>query len=238
MLDKIPLTRLLPKKPVSAIDGPAPKHIAITVAGISSHAKREKVEVAEAYRLIFDKVRELVQAAVRQDIPIITFSLVPARSLRDPLFEAIIGPMKDFFEAVPKEPLFHDNQVRITVLGKWYGMPSKVIEPIKRAVDATKDYDRFFCNFCINYDGQEEIVDACRILARKVQAERLGIDGITKEQVKDALYSSYFLPPSGIIVTGGERSLGGFLLWDASEARIAFTEKSFLALAPGDLQSL
>ena len=108
------------------------------------------------------------------------------------------------------------------MLGKWYDLPGRVVEPIKDAIDSTRDYDLYFLNLCVNYDGQEEIADACRLIARKVRAGRIDIDQITKSEIKENIYASYFLPPDVVVCTY-KRYFTGLLLWDSVRSTIYFT---------------
>ena len=114
-------------------------------------------------------------------------------------------------------------------------MPGKIIDPIKSLLDETKDYDQFFFNLCINYNGQEEIVDACRLVARQIKAEKLEPESITKDTIKENCYSSYFLPPTLIVKTGLSQSIPGLLLWDSSHSKIVFARKYWPELKIADL---
>jgi undecaprenyl diphosphate synthase len=111
----------------------------------------------------------------------------------------------------------------VSILGKWYDLPSRVVEPIKRIIEETKDYDSFFLNLCINYDGKEEIVDACKMILRKALLEKAEVDSIDSDTIKDNIYSSYFLPPDVIVKTGTGKRLHGFLLWDSTQAVVYFS---------------
>ena len=119
-------------------------------------------------------------------------------------------------------PFLKSEQIRVAVHGKWYELPEQIVEKIKKAVNDTKEFDKHFLNLCLNYDGQEEIVDACKLMALQVKLGRLSPEGITKEALKENLYSSGILPPS-VIISPTEQ-LNGFLLWDAAKARIVVGE--------------
>ena len=54
-------------------------------------------------------------------------------------------------------------------------------------------------------------------------AEKMDVDQIDMEMIKDNIYSSYFLPPDLIVKTGTGRRLHGFLLWDSSTSVIYFS---------------
>ena len=84
----------------------------------------------------------------------------------------------------------------------------------KQVIESTKDYDFFFTNFCINYSGHDEIVDACRLIARQVKAGKIDPNSISRETIKENLYSSYFIPPD-LIIKNGKATISGLLLWDS-----------------------
>ena len=101
--------------------------------------------------------------------------------------------------------------------------------------EETRDYDQFFLNFCVNYDGQDEIVDACKLIGKKIQAEKMDPDSLSKDAIKENLYSSYFLPPELMIVMNGKKNLSGFLLWDSIQASIYFSDKNWSDFSANDM---
>ena len=60
---------------------------------------------------------------------------------------------------------------------------------------------------------------------------------ITKESIKENVYSSYFLPPDVILIYG-ERKSTGLLLWDSVNSGIAFAGKSFMEFEEDDIAKL
>ena len=201
-----------------------PKHIAITTEGKTRWAKINKKQLAEAYKQSLINIKDTIKTQVKLNIPITTFYLL-STDIKDfePLSE-LVDFLVIFFNELPNLKLIKNNKIKISVLGKWYNLPGRVVEPIKKALDETKDYDSYFVNFCVNYDGQEEIVDACKLLARQVKAEKLDIDAIDKSSIKENLYASYFLPPD-IIIKNGKKKNANFLLWDSINSFIYFSEK-------------
>jgi len=149
---------------------------------------------------------------------------IPMLSLQIP------GDDNDFLENLFKSlsgwDFAKENQIKITVLGKWYKLPERVVEPLKQVIEDTKDYDKMFLNLCVLYDGQEEIVEACTLIARLVKLGKIDPEGISKELIKENLYTSYLLPPDLLIRLGNSRSTGGLLLWDSSKTTIYFAKKA------------
>ncbi|MFC1697057.1 polyprenyl diphosphate synthase [Nanoarchaeota archaeon] len=168
-------------------------------------------------------LKEIAHEQVNQDIPIISFYVLPSNfEYQDSMIDELIV----FFQNLVDDQHIHDNQVKISVLGKWYDLPHELTTSIKNIINATKDYDKYFLNLCINYDGQEEIIDACKMIARQVKNDKIDVDAISKDMVKENIYSSYFLPPNLIIKNGLPRN-SDLLLWDSHKSKIIFTKKEW-----------
>ena len=215
--------RGLRKKGIDPAKAALPKHIAMTVGGVGRWTKTYKKDKTEAYRRMLANIFDIMKHQTTMDIPIVTLFVVNSRVKEDEDFSEQMDALGEFFRELARDVNVFQNKVKISILGKWYDLPSRVVEPIKRVIDETKDYDNFFLNLCINYDGREEIVDACKIIVRKAMAEKMDVDFIDIEMMKDNIYSSYFLPPDLMIKTGTGRRLHGFLLWDSPYSVIYFS---------------
>jgi len=201
-----------------------PKHIAISMHGNIIWAEKNKTTKEEAYRKGFEIISRVIELQVSSNIPIITLNLLSEEMKDSENFPVFTEVIIDFFKNLKVNEILRNNQIKISVLGKWYDLPGRLVEPIKEVLEETKDYDRFFLNFCINYSGNEEIVDSCKIIARRIKAERIDIDAIDKELVKENAYSSYFLPPDLFIICY-RKELSGLLLWDSAHSKIFFSDK-------------
>jgi undecaprenyl diphosphate synthase len=210
-------------------------HLAFVCKGSIEWALKKKKKPYEGYRKSFEKILEVIEMQIRNNIPITTFYLLPASIEEHDDQPLMIDEITAFLSEFVRNKVVHDNKIKISVLGKWYSLPTRIIDPIKKIIDETKDYDQFFVNLCINYDGQEEIVDACKMVARRVKLGKIDVDSVSKETVKEDLYSSYFMPPDYIFVTGERKILSGFLLWDSVNSEIIFTKKSFPELNVEDI---
>ncbi|MFH0874891.1 MAG: polyprenyl diphosphate synthase [archaeon] len=202
-----------------------PKHIAITTEGKTHWAKINNKPLNDAYRQSLLNIKDIMKEQVKLNIPITTFYLL-STDIKDfePLSE-LVDFLVMFFNELPNLRLVRNNKIKVSVLGKWYNMPGRVVEAIKKSIDGTQEYDNFFVNFCVNYDGQEEIVDACKLLARQVKAEKVDIESIDKTSIKENLYSSYLLPPEIIIKNGEKKNIPNFLLWDSVNSYTYYSGK-------------
>lgn len=216
---------------------PKPKHVAITMGGQLEHAKAHKISTEELYKRMLSKLNWLIDMQINHNIPIITAYVLTANVKESEHFPLIMDKLVEFFENLRNNTGIYENKVKVSVLGKWYNLPGRAIDSIKAVIDETKDYDSFFMNLCINYDGREEIVDACRMIGRRIQAGKMDAEHIDKEAIKDNIYSSYFIPPDLVIKTGSEKKLSGFLLWDSTESHVVFCRKPWLRFNEKDFEA-
>lgn len=235
---------MLEKMRLSAGSVTAAKAHGIKHAAITMEASKEDLSYAAAHKAAVDDMYSqrnktmhwLIDAQAKLDIPILTIHLLPCGFKEPELFPAVIDSLVSLFTELSINPAINKQQVKVSVLGKWYDLPAKLIDAIRQVTDATKDFDRFFLNLCINYSGQEEIVDACRLVLRKAVMERIDPAAISRQDIKENIYSSYFIPPQ-LIIKNGDKKLGELLLWDSAGASIYFTGKPWQEFNQKDLMA-
>ena len=201
-----------------------PLHLALTMHGIKAWSEKKELSLNQAYETSFSLINEFIKFQVDNKIRIFSIYIIP-ETMKDTI--EITDQFINFLSDLKKSEIINNNQIKVSVLGKWYNLPNRAIDPIKEVISETKDYDNFFLNLCINYSGQEEIVDSVKIIAKKIISEKIESEQIDKEMIKENLYSSYFIPPNILIKTGIQKKTFGFLLWDSVESQIYFTEKLF-----------
>ncbi len=118
------------------------------------------------------------------------------------------------------------RKLKVSFIGKWYNLPFSAVNEIKELQDFSKNYSENFLNFVLNYSGREEILDACKILLRKAMSDKLSVDSLTMQNVKECIYTSNFPSPEKIIITGVRKASDGFLLWDCADSEIIFANKN------------
>ncbi len=223
-LDKIKFLKL--KKKEEGITTSVPMHVAFTMHGYERWVEANKAELKDGIDRSFLILRNTIKIGIKLNMPILTFHVLGTDIMKEESekFIIFIDKLVEFFEKLKEDETVHKNKVKISVWGKWYDLPGRVVEPIKKVIDATSDYDQFFVNLCINYHGQEEIMDSMRLIAMQIISHKIGVNSISRELIKENLYSSYFLPPELIIKTGNKR-LPSLLLWDSVNSQIYFSDK-------------
>lgn len=212
-----------------------PNHVAITMSGIKGWAQEKNMKGQEAFKISFDNFYKLINCQVKTKTTILSVLVMGEKETED--FLVMADPFLEFLGKIKNSPLVSDNRIKIGFIGKWYDLPGRIVEGIKQVIDATKDNDSFFLNICINYDGHQEIVDATRLIARKVVSGKLDAESINKDRIEESLYASNLLIPEVIVKTGKTRKLGTFLLWDAAYASIIFAKKAWPDITEEDFTS-
>jgi len=210
------------------------RHLAVTMHGMEKWSEQKKLPIQETYKKSFEIVNEIINLQIKNNIPILTLYVLPEELKKEDKFPFFLDEFISFLTSTKKSSLLHENKIKITALGKWYNLPGRAVDAVKEILEETKDYDAFFVNLCINYNGREEIVDACKIIGRQIKAGKLDVNAINKDIIKDNIYSSYFLPPDLIIKNGKIVQTTTFLLWDMPYARIYFTNKYFPEFSKSD----
>jgi undecaprenyl diphosphate synthase len=195
-----------------------PTHIAINTGRIKEWSIDEKKDFSQATKHHIELLDELVDLQIKHENKVLTINLAD--------HEGMIGDLRDFFKHLINDERIHSNQVRVFVIGRWYEIDSDLSDVFKQLIEKTKQYDKYFLNFCINYDGQEELLGAIRLIVRRIVAEKLKEEDLTTAMIKENLYTSFFPPPELIIEPGLKYS--GLLMWDSKGALIYFTKDHWM----------
>jgi undecaprenyl diphosphate synthase len=110
--------------------------------------------------------------------------------------------------------------IKVVVSGRRENLRNDVLDAINKIENSTIENKNGIFNICLNYGGQEEIIDAC-LKYIKSNKEELNRDNFYKY-----LYNE--LPPIDLLIrTGGEVRLSNFMLYQLSYAELYFSNTYF-----------
>ncbi len=201
-----------------------PRHIGLILDGNRRWIKRQGiVDTLKGHKEGYKTLRNILFPFFEAGVTYLSLYALSTENVRNRskkeityLFKLLLTGIED----VLKEPLIHEKRVRVKVIGRLQELPEDIQKAIDHMNKETSHYDGCFINICINYDGQDEIVDAVKSIISK----GIPVDTITKKLFKENLYTHLFPEADYIIRTGmddGAR-ISGFLLWDASYAEYRF----------------
>jgi undecaprenyl diphosphate synthase len=114
--------------------------------------------------------------------------------------------------------------VRIRWAGRRPRLWRSVIDQLEDAERFTAGNDRLTLQFCVNYGGRAELVDATRAIARDVQAGKINPAKIDERTI-DAYLDEPGLPDVDLFIrSSGEQRTSNFLLWQSAYAELVFVD--------------
>lgn len=112
--------------------------------------------------------------------------------------------------------------IKVVFSGRKENLDEKVLAAMKTITDETKNNEGTILNICINYGGQEEIVDAIK----KIVKEGIDPDSIDKKTLYKYLYND--LPPIDLLIrTSGELRISNYMIYQSAYAEFYFTKTLF-----------
>jgi len=139
-------------------------------------------------------------------------------------------------ESIYRElPELMERNVQLRVIGRPAGVPLPVRRGIDHVVRETRANTGLTLLMAFNYGGRDELLDAFRALAERVQAGELTPADISEAHVSQALYTDGVPDPDLLIRTSGEMRISNFLLWQIAYTELWMTPTLWPDFGPGDL---
>ena len=129
-----------------------------------------------------------------------------------------------------EKDVYIKKNMKVVFSYKKEGLSKDIISIIEEVESSTKDNTGLVVNFCLNYGGRSEIVDACK----KIIDDKIDKNDITEDLFKDYLYNK--LPDIDLMIrTSGEQRISNFMLWSLSYSELYFTKTYFPAFTTNEL---
>lgn len=119
-----------------------------------------------------------------------------------------------------------DNEIRVVFSGRRENLRNDVLKAMDEVEEKTKDLKKGTLNICLNYGGQEEIVDATKKIYNDIQNGKLSIDQLDKNIYSKYLYQN--LPPIDLLIrTSGEHRISNYMIYQSAYSEFYFTDTLF-----------
>ena len=153
---------------------PLPRHVAIIMDGNGRWATSRGLPRVAGHGEGVKSVRSVVRAAGEVGIEYLTLYAFSSENWNRPSHE--VSTLMSLLErSIDRElPELMARSVRFRVIGRPNGVPAEVQRRIDHVVEATAANTGLNLLMAFNYGARDEIVDACRRLARDVAEGRLG----------------------------------------------------------------
>ena len=215
---------------------PAPEHIAIIMDGNGRWAKNRGLPRTAGHAAGAEAFRRIATHCGKLGVKYLTvyaFSTENWKRSQDEV-SGIMRLMGKYLEEGLRD--MEKNRVKICFFGDLTALDPKLQAMCRDAQERSKDYD-VQVNFCFNYGGRQEIVQAARQFAEDVQQGKLTCQDLTEQLFSGYLYSSDIPDPELIIRPSGEQRISNFLLWQCAYAEFVFMNVLWPDFGPEELDA-
>ena len=203
-----------------------PKHVAIIMDGNGRWATKRNLSRSIGHLEGSKTLKKIVEYAFSNGIEILSVFAFSTENFKrskeevNYLMNLFVKMFKDYFDEL------NEKGIKIVFSKKESGLPDKLENIIKDVTEKTKDNKNGIFNVCINYGGQDEIVDVVKKISKKVLDGNINIDDINKNIIKENLYQK--LPPIDLLIrTSGEYRISNYMLWQMAYSEMYFTNTYF-----------
>ena len=204
-----------------------PEHIGVIMDGNGRWAKQRGLERSAGHKAGADVFRKICDYAAEIGIKYITFYAFSTENWKRPAGEvsAIMDLFRDYlFEAQEREDENIAKGMRIRYIGDRTALPEDIVKLIEQLENQSADKNTITVNLAVNYGGRDEILNAVKHLAKRVEAGELKAEDITLKDIDGNLYTAGQPDPDLIIRPSGEYRLSNFLIWQAAYSEFWFSD--------------
>ncbi len=198
-----------------------PNHIGFIVDGNRRWAKLNGKSVADGHRQGYETLKTISLSALDHGVKYMTAYVFSTENWqRNP--KEIDDIMKILGWVLKNEVKgFHNKNIRLRVAGSRNKLAPSILKAIDTAEELTKDNTAGTLLLCLDYGGQQEIVDAVKSIVKSGVAA----DDVTVEMITNYVYASDVPPVDLIIRTSGEMRLSNFMTWRSVYSELLFSDK-------------
>jgi len=199
-----------------------PRHVALILDGNRRWAKENGVSSLKGHYRGRETARKAAEAFFDRGVEAVSLYAFSSENWNRKK-EEVDYLMKLLRTTIEEEmDKISQKKYRILVSGRWQELPGKLPDKCRELMEKSKEYTRGTINFCLNYGGRQEIVDAVRGMLR----DGFSKEQITEEELSEYLYNSEEIPEPDVIArTSGEKRLSGYQLWRSAYSEFIFLDK-------------
>jgi len=204
-----------------------PQHIAIIMDGNRRWAKNKGLPVAFGHKEGAKTLEKIVRYANQIGIKHITVYAFSTENWKrsEEEVSTLMNLFQNYLDEYSKRA--DSENIRVKIIGNRTGLSEKMIEKIDKCMERTKDNTGITFNIALNYGGRDEIINAVKNVAQKVNENQINIEDINEKVISDNLYTREQPDPDLLIRTSGEIRLSNFLLWQLAYTEFLFVDKNW-----------
>ena len=206
-----------------------PSHVSFIMDGNRRWAKANSKTYNEAYKSGIDRMSEIVDTSIELKIPFLTFFAFSMSNWNrdDSDVSSIMKLGEEFLSFSGKKRIkkWVDKGVKIKFIGK-LSLLTESIRNLMSEIEKDSENNNFLTlQIAISYSGRDEIVQAAKKIAEKVEKKKLSVSNIDERCFSLHLFTSSIPDPDFVIRTGKEKRISDFLIWQSNYSEFFFSDK-------------
>lgn len=201
-----------------------PVHIAIIMDGNGRWARKRLLNRINGHRKGMEAVKAVVTASGEIGVKYLTLYAFSTENWRRPADE--VGALMSLLTKYLKSelPMMMENGIRLKTIGNIDDIPKKTRGILLDTMDKTAENTGMVLNLALSYGGRDDILQAAKTLATKVQNREITPHDIDEDLFAANLLTASMPDPDLLIRTSGEMRLSNFLLWQNAYTEFCFPE--------------
>lgn len=202
-----------------------PKSIAIIMDGNRRWAKERKISTALGHK----KGAEVLENTARycnkigiECLTVYAFSTENWKRTEEEV-KSILLLLDKYLDKFLEDA--HLDNIKLRIIGDIYSLPEKLKNKMIKMEEKTKNNTGLQFSIAFNYGGRDEIVRACKLIAKDVVDGKIKIDDINEDLFANNLYTKGQPDPDLVIRTSGELRTSNFLPWQITYSEFLFMDK-------------
>lgn len=197
-----------------------PRHIGFIVDGNRRWTREHGFSIAEGHKQGYDNLEKITQAVYDMGVKYVSAYVFSTENWKRE--HTKVRDILKLLKWVLQHELekFNRRGIRLRIVGSKLRVGKALLRVIHEAERLTENNDRGTLLLCLDYGGQQEIVDA----TKRIMADGYKSDDITSEPIGSYLYAPDIPAPDLIIRTSGEQRLSNFLLWESAYGELIFNK--------------
>jgi len=208
-----------------------PVHVGLILDGNRRWAKEHGLTIAEGHREGYKNLKTVARAAIKHGVRYVSAYIFSTENWQRDKQEVrdIMNILRWVLKHEVKE--FHNEGIRLQVIGSKAKLGAALLTAIHDAEKLTENNSRGTILLCLDYGGQQEVVDA----VKRIAVEGIAPEDISVEMINRHLYAPDIPRPDLIIRTSGEQRLSNFLMWESVYSELLFVKKKWPDFSDEDM---
>jgi undecaprenyl diphosphate synthase len=201
-----------------------PQHIAIVMDGNGRWAQQRNLPIAAGHKAGVEAVRNLLDMAKSKGVRCLTLYAFSSENWRRPKLEvsALMALFSNYLDSEVNK--LQEEGICLQFIGRRDRFTKALVKKIDFAESKTQHNTDFYLTLAVDYGGRDDITQAAKILAEKVQQGELKVEAINEDVFAKHLALQHLPEPDLFIRTSGEYRISNFLLWQLSYAEFYFCD--------------